>query len=510
MKRTSWFKWLLVVLLVLATVLRIWGLDWGLPYLYDPDEPNKIEIAQRIFKTGDLNPHYFKKPSLFIYLNTLLYVPFYAIGKLLGIFGRPSDIPAPQMIAMGSGRIAMPSIVLMGRGLSVVFSLASVVLGTALAWRLTRNRWASLLGAWLLAISPTSIWIAHRIRSDTFLVFFALLCLWYALAILERGDRRAYIGAGLAGGLAASSKYNGALILVYPLLAHFMRKGRDGFRDKWIYLCGSFSVIAFVATTPYALLDAQAFTEELLGEYLHYAGGHAGMEGNSAQWYLSYLLTSEGPIYVFVLVAIVYAFWAGQRQMILVSMFSLLYLGLIVHFPVRNDRTLFPALAFMAILLCQLLSEALSWLGRQRRAVAVIGGSLLLALVCSSSAVAARSNGQWIRMLTVTDSRTTAVPWIEENLPAGAKIGVEAYAPFISPAHFEVVDIDKLIDHSLEWYRAEGFDYVVISEWEFGLYLYDSANYPQEAAQYEALFEALVPVKVFQDGGYEVRIYRVP
>ena len=54
MKRTSlsWLKWLLIVFLVLAAVLRIWGLDWGLPYLYDPDEPNKIEMAQRIFKTG--------------------------------------------------------------------------------------------------------------------------------------------------------------------------------------------------------------------------------------------------------------------------------------------------------------------------------------------------------------------------------------------------------------------------------------------------------------------------
>ncbi|HSE68039.1 MAG TPA: hypothetical protein VLB12_13715, partial [Gemmatimonadales bacterium] len=60
---------LLAAILVIALALRAWALDFGLPYLYHPDEPSKIEIAQNIVKTGDLNPHYFKKPTLLIYAN---------------------------------------------------------------------------------------------------------------------------------------------------------------------------------------------------------------------------------------------------------------------------------------------------------------------------------------------------------------------------------------------------------------------------------------------------------
>ena len=69
---------------IIALCLRLWAIDFGLPYLYHPDEVNKITIAQNIFKTGDLNPHYFSKPTLFIYLNAAAYVPYYLTGKTLG------------------------------------------------------------------------------------------------------------------------------------------------------------------------------------------------------------------------------------------------------------------------------------------------------------------------------------------------------------------------------------------------------------------------------------------
>src|SRR5215813_7383833 len=106
---------LLAAILVIALALRVWALDFGLPYLYHPDEPNKIEIAQNILKTGDLNPHYFRKPTLLIYANALLYIPYYAITKSRGIYSSPSDIPGPQRLAMGVGYIGAPGAVVMGR-----------------------------------------------------------------------------------------------------------------------------------------------------------------------------------------------------------------------------------------------------------------------------------------------------------------------------------------------------------------------------------------------------------
>ena len=94
-------KWPLIGIILLAISLRVWGIDYGLPYLYFPDEPNKVVVAQNIFKTGDLNPHYFLKPSLFIYLNVLGYVPYYLVGKWVGVFRSPADIPYPDHACHG-------------------------------------------------------------------------------------------------------------------------------------------------------------------------------------------------------------------------------------------------------------------------------------------------------------------------------------------------------------------------------------------------------------------------
>ncbi len=47
----------LTTVAAVALLLRLWGLGFDLPYIFHPDEPDKIAMAQRMFATGDLNPH---------------------------------------------------------------------------------------------------------------------------------------------------------------------------------------------------------------------------------------------------------------------------------------------------------------------------------------------------------------------------------------------------------------------------------------------------------------------
>ncbi len=55
------------VILAVAAALRLWGVTWGLPHAYHPDE-GSILIHALGFGTGDLNPHWFRWPSLFMYI----------------------------------------------------------------------------------------------------------------------------------------------------------------------------------------------------------------------------------------------------------------------------------------------------------------------------------------------------------------------------------------------------------------------------------------------------------
>lgn len=88
----------LAVVILIALLLRTWGLSADLPYICHPDEPVSIEISLRMFKTGDMNPRFFHWPSLLFYVNFLAYIPYYLFGKLVGVFQTPETILAPVQL----------------------------------------------------------------------------------------------------------------------------------------------------------------------------------------------------------------------------------------------------------------------------------------------------------------------------------------------------------------------------------------------------------------------------
>lgn len=66
-----------------------------------------------------------------------------------------------------------------------------------------------------------------------------------------------------------------------------------------------------------------------------------------------------------------------------------------------------------------------------------------------------------------------------------------------------------MIDYKPEWYVENGFDYLVFGQGMYGRFYKESEKYDVEVAQYDNFFNRFTPVKIFTDGGYEVRIYAV-
>ena len=111
--------------------------------------------------------------------------------------------------------------------------------------------------------------------------------------------------------------------------------------------------------------------------------------------------------------------------------------------------------------------------------------------------------------LVMTDSRETARVWIAHNLPTGARIAVEGYAPYVDPQRFSVQGFVRMIDQPPQWYVANRFDYLIFGEDMFMRFYREPDKYSSEISQYETLFQSFEPVRIFTDGGYEVRIYHV-
>ncbi len=142
---------------LLALGLRLVGLQYGLPAVYNPDE---VSITARAlsFARGSLNPHNFLYPTFYFY------VLFAWIGVYLAfvwLTGRVSSLQALQQLYFTD-----PSgIYTAGRTLGVAAGTATVAAIYGLASRLTDRRTA-LAAAVFLAVSPLPVRDSHYVKHD--------------------------------------------------------------------------------------------------------------------------------------------------------------------------------------------------------------------------------------------------------------------------------------------------------------------------------------------------------
>jgi 4-amino-4-deoxy-L-arabinose transferase-like glycosyltransferase len=502
---------ILAIILTIALAVRLWGIDFGLPYLYHPDEPNKILIAQRMFKTGDLNPHYFLKPTLFIYLNALAYVPFFLLGKILGIFTQPADIHYPIILMMGVGFAPTPKAVLTGRLLTTIFALANIFMIYLVGKSIKGKSSVGIIAAFLLAISPTNVEHSRYITENTFLVFFILIVTWAAIKIFRFARLQDYILAGLATGFAVSSKYPGIIIAIVPFLAHIINPTAKYFKDYKLYIGFLVIIIGFLITTPYAVLDYPKFLEDTLYEVNHYSTGHPGMEGNSLLWYIEYMWKTSGIIYLIAIAEIFRGIANRSRVTILLTSFVAIYFLFISSFTVRNDRTFLPLTPFLFLLAASFIVDTYRRVSEiNNRALYLIGVSAMAGVIIISLIAPISNTIAGAIQLTRIDSRETSRVWIAKNIPPGAKIAIESYSPYVDPSKYTVESFGRMFDNEPDWYVENGFDYLVFSQGIYGRFYLDSERYASEVEKYDNLFNRFILIKKFMDGGYEIRIYKLP
>jgi hypothetical protein len=107
------------------------------------------------------------------------------------------------------------------------------------------------------------------------------------------------------------------------------------------------------------------------------------------------------------------------------------------------------------------------------------------------------------------DTRTIAYEWVVGNLPPGSRIVREGYTPQVR-APFDVGFVPAAWVRSIEWYGANGVQYVILSD---TFRRYDSDEYPVQRDAYRRLFA--LPAVYADDGGAAtngppIRIVAVP
>ncbi|MDQ6695552.1 MAG: glycosyltransferase family 39 protein [Chloroflexota bacterium] len=502
--------WLLPLILLVALGLRLWGLDFGLPYLYHPDEPLLMEVSQHIVQTGDLNPHYFGYPSLFFYINALVMLPFYLGGMLLGLLRSSAGVAYPVWYTLGVGYTDAQWSFLLVRLVTVLFGLGTVALAYKVAADLVGSRLAGWLAALFTAVSSANIINSRYVTPNVQMTFFLLLAFWYSLRILKEGATRHYLLAGIAVGLVASSKYNGAVIVLVLLAAHLFRHGMRGLLDRRIYFSFLAAGSTFLLTSPFSIFDSTTFLDQMSHEAQHYSSGHLGMDGNTLSWYLGYLWSVEGPVTLLAVLEIFRALVIRSRPLLLLSIFPVIYFIFISTFAVRNDRTVLPLIPLLFILGASFLvstvrfAATLSVPGRRLLTYGVAAVTLVALLVPSVQSVSNTSAN-----ISGVRSREQARMWIEGNVPPGSQIAVETYGPYIDPQKYSVDIVSLMVDHTADWYKSHGYSYLVFSSGMYGRFYGEPERYAADVANYEKLFGSFQLVERIPDARYEMRVYKV-
>jgi 4-amino-4-deoxy-L-arabinose transferase-like glycosyltransferase len=487
---------LVSALFLFALALRAYGVRGSLPYVGHPDEPKLVDSAIHIVKSGDLNPHLYIWPSLYIYLEALVVKAQLVWGLLRGYYAGPQSLPDVTHIFT-----LAPGVYVWARTLTAVLGAATVCLLYVVGREMFNgSRRVGVAAALLLAVSPLHVEYSHYALTDVPLGLVGLLVLWASYR-LSRAHPEGTPGAGnrlwpailcgLLVGIATGTKYNGLYLGVVPVVAILMqvRAGRLQALRSIAGLAGG-AVLGFVLCEPYVLLDWPAFYRGFTFQVQAYEPARSlGEVWAAVSRHVADLSASDA--YVFgpaLLGAVALLFNPPVRNRAwLLGIFPLVYLLAMSRFYLTYVRNLIVTLPFLAIMAgyvvdlaaTQLTGMARTWAGaaglpmdlqaNRRLWGAVRWGLVGFALVLIL-AQPLRVSTAYSLYMADPESRNLAWDWMRDRMKEGARFAAELH-PWQTQDWPDVLAFDvENPDHARPaterepaWYARRGYNLVVLS-----------------------------------------------
>ncbi|MCX7625459.1 MAG: phospholipid carrier-dependent glycosyltransferase [Candidatus Sumerlaeaceae bacterium] len=267
----------LLALLFLATLARIVPIGYDAPVggLFSSDEVDSISRAIK-FARGDLLPIHANKPTHYAEVLALAYGSQYAVEHLF-LGTTPEDFERRfflrPFLFYASARFVTAG-----------FAIATLSL---LLWSLRRHGLgAQLLAMGLAALASSSVKYSHIAKEDALAQFWTFASFVATLEMLAakrrelwRDVKRWLTAAGIAGGLAVSTKYNCFFAPLFPvvglsLVRHDLGRDKDrSFSYMLTWLVGAIAV-GFIIGTPAVVLAPGRFFKSTLASDIVSEVGH--------------------------------------------------------------------------------------------------------------------------------------------------------------------------------------------------------------------------------------------
>ncbi len=250
--------WLLVIGLLVYS--RFINLGWGLPYPMHPDERNMAIAVQNLncsisnikYQISNLkecfNPHFFAYGQLPLYLGYLL------IWILKG-FKNFGNLVINFEEAMMSLRI-----------ISTLASVVNTIIIIKIINLITKKNsyFLSFIFFLLIMFSPYAIQFAHFGTTESFLMLFYSLIIYYCLLFTQKEihNFKFIILSSLISGLAAATKVSSIIFIAVPIIT-ILSSLRSWDRYKNLIKFGTLTIIFIVLFSPHSLINFQDFVSSI-------------------------------------------------------------------------------------------------------------------------------------------------------------------------------------------------------------------------------------------------------
>ena len=450
----------LIAILLLAFLLRLYGITFGLPHLYHGGEAVQVSDAMRGFG-GDFHLSASPYPALGTrFLFAVCGLPL-LFGRLTGHYHSLQDFIVSCIVS--------PTHVLLWARLASSLLGTLGVLLTFLIGRKIFGERVGLVGALLLTASVQQGAMSHFAVPDALQSALILAAFFPLYNALTRGQRRDYVWAGLLIGLGAATGYMAALLLPFLVFAAFLRH-----RVRATAGAGSIenavgSDVSFAASAAPVSEDKSELAR--LGQPSAYSNLFPGLLAAAGGFCLLALNTVRSPLAAYSAFkaglasdfignganGVTYTLWQALRADwgavalvltlagaalvlrarkaagLLFLSFPALYTLVLVALSAQAGRVwagVDPFLAlFASVALCRVYDAGRAALARRNKPVLAwkIAWTLLAVMVALPPLWTLL---QWDSLLSNTaDSRSNALKWAEQNIPPGSVVCLQTPRP---------------------------------------------------------------------------------
>ena len=526
----------LASILLIAAYLRLHNIDFGLPSLWDDDEPFFLMHGLKLLKAQTLNPGWFGHPgTTTIYLIALCTMLVYVAGWLAGAWTTSQEFLAAIY--------ADPAIIMVPQRLMIVLPGLITIWLVYRIGRVSHSISAGLIAAAILAISPLHIELSQIVRTDVQMTMFVVASVYLALPLRDGFRLRPLLGSACFAGLACATKWPGIIILAVPVSLVLTSGGSAKEKVHYIATALFAALAALLVASPYILLDYRTVLGDVLieGRPRHLSQTNMGVFDALGSYLFDILPNALGvPTMLLAAAGLVMSLTPRWRPRFAIPLATpaLLFLALISVQAIMWPRWAVPTLPFLSLLAAIAAVELFrrstaSQLVHRSWPIAVLAVLTLLVPVAMGALDGARERS--------TETRDEALRWIARNVPAGSSVAVETPAMTLLRGPWDLrfplgdigcVDPRKAIAGGVDYddvHRATAgrininlgtispatiascrADFIMVNELD--RYIAESAHYQREIATYRALLAGSHEVARFvprsgQVGGPIVRIY---